>query len=1216
MIRIVRLRFAGLGPSDCDWSADAPDAFPTDAGPLAIGVADGDEGATFLDALCRALFARGLRADAPDREQSTNTMPADCFAEVTFTAGKKRYCCCWRRTRQGADADHRLLELPGAAPVAVGSEAIGRALAEIGVGDFDRFTTSVVLRAQSVAHIPRASPAEWVAILERHRGAAAYAHAVASIHERAEQLREALGTLQTDMASVPLLEEPREERLRNRLASFRARAEKAGTRERDLREALVRLALIARAEHACASTEAELAELSRRREELRTDFERLHRAREAETLSSTAPPLEQLHARCEQKAATVRELEQQRAQAESLLGEARDQHDTAQAELGAAREARAQESPAIGRARELDTSIALLTKRVAALDRRSAELNKERADLLNRIARTERARDQEVVGRKREEQYLTTHERDARLGTELTGIARTFESLTRSHAARQATQRELTGASRKREEAAAVYAQREREHERATRALEQARQNRAKIADSLERLLAGRSLVQWRDDLADSMQLRELLSRIDDSLGERTAERQRQEQLERSLRDRRETHDRLQSEERTLLGRMQRIEEAGAHGVREPSANRATDSAQTVRDLRSMYERLCELRGERTAVEAEIAHTDSGLRDTRNHLAAIEQSIQAGLRRSQLPTDLRTAPYRVRTRAEAVEREIRLARETIAQAEQLGKQEHDAAERVGVMHEAERTAHTELLLARHELDAAEKERSRMAQRDEQAAQTEARLVKEAAEMVKPYAVRTVAVGSLDTVLKQLARRRDDWRRHDEKHDEHAERQKKLDAELANRRVLLERIDDETARIARDAETAREELNRQERLRRQTLGDRDPEKEQARLESAAVSAERACAAAQQKVERMARELLELDQRLRTATDSFENAQREADEAQADYLARIRQQGFAEITDIEAARMPAEELAELARQEAAVGDEQTALEEKLHSMRAACAMFRENGPDQDLMQLELALAANGARLTRSREAMGAAKHRLGTNERARVRRRRLAAELKTTRQQRACCEELEHIMGGPDGLRYRAAAQLEALPVVLNAANRYLTHVCDRYRFVTDTGILSPLAVVDTWDLERKRPAGRLDGAELLLCGLALRLGLTEVTRSTPPIVPLFLDDYTTGLDASQAESLMHSLARLHQAGIPIAAITSNETLAQHTGEKAAHQTRSPGHDVATGAMRTAQGATPRPSAPAPGTGAVVQPDSDADVLAVVDRDVDPLAPPER
>ncbi|MBD3240413.1 MAG: AAA family ATPase [Chitinivibrionales bacterium] len=1228
MIRIQRLHFANLGAFNGEWIIDLTEPLTDASGPLVISGASGSGKTVLLDALCLALYGRALRDNLPQSSRTSDTQSSQRFAALTFATDQQLYRCSWRKEQNGT-VERELAALPDAAPVAVGPEPVDHALTDLGLGSFEQFTASTVLSPETVLSFLKASPAGRMAILEECCGDGMHAQVASALQGRLTHYRTTAEELRARIANVTVLDEQRERVLRDRLAGFQLRAETAASRHPQLAEALVRLDAVTRTEHECTiavqERDAHLADW----EEARPERERLERAREAGKLQSTAPPVAQLKSKCEQQERALHELEQQRATVESSLTEAREQHETAEAELRAARDALSHEGPAIGKTREIDVAIDLLTKTLAALDRRSGELNKTRTDVVGRITRTERSRDQTVLGRKREEQYLTAHGRDAHLGTELAGIARAFESLAHAHELHTASRDELGMAVHAREQAATAYAQREREHERTASALEQAARSQTKLVHSLERLLGGRTPRDWERSLDESRQQRSLLTQLDGWYTEHTATQRRLAQLESSRKERRQTHERLQSEERTLLGRAQRTEEArmrpraAGRGNRGPGMAAEENPEQLMRDLRGFHDQLSELRAARAALEAELSHDEASLQQTRNHLTTLEQSIQDGLRRLRLPTDMRTAAYRLRSRSSEIERDIRLATDTVAQTQQLQKQERDAAERVDAARETEREARTALLLARRELEAAEKERARLTQRSEQAGRREARMQKEALDLVEPYAIRALPINRLDMTLKQLARRRDDWRRHDEARAEQAERERKLDGELKAHRQLLESVDDDAARVSRDAETSREELHRHERLRRQTFGDRDPEKEQARLESTVTAAERACTEARGREERLARELLELNHRVRTAADALEQRRQEAETVESDYQSRIRQAGFTDEADVEAALLPAEELAQLAQRQKALADKQAALEDKLRSVRAAYAILQANAPSEGRPQLERELTHAATRLARAREAAGAVKRELNENERARACRHRLAATLETCQQEYAHCEELERLMGGPDGRAYRSVAQQPAFHAVVKAANRYLACLSDRYLFTDATDAPLTLAVIDACDLGTKSPAADLSGSDAVRAGLALTLGLAEVVTGGSPALPVFIDDCTADLDMRHTEIFMDSLTRLCRAGLPVAVTTRADALADRSGAHIAvvHDARGRSTLVGPGCSRRRPPAPPAAGrqSPAPASAPpdrLVEPDSEADVLAVVEQQEDPLDTEDR
>lgn len=149
-------------------------------------------------------------------------------------------------------------------------------------------------------------------------------------------------------------------------------------------------------------------------------------------------------------------------------------------------------------------------------------------------------------------------------------------------------------------------------------------------------------------------------------------------------------------------------------------------------------------------------------------------------------------------------------------------------------------------------------------------------------------------------------------------------------------------------------------------------------------------------------------------------------------------------------------------------------------------------------------------------------------------------------------------LRSLIGSKDGNRFRRFAQSITLKRLVQLANVHLgTFLNQRYYLETrlespentkDTELLE-IDIVDTFQLNNKRPLNTLSGGESFLASLSLALGLSDLAAGNTNIESLFIDEGFGTLDTDTLQMAIRALQTLESQGKTVGIISHVEKLKQ-------------------------------------------------------------------
>ncbi len=159
-----------------------------------------------------------------------------------------------------------------------------------------------------------------------------------------------------------------------------------------------------------------------------------------------------------------------------------------------------------------------------------------------------------------------------------------------------------------------------------------------------------------------------------------------------------------------------------------------------------------------------------------------------------------------------------------------------------------------------------------------------------------------------------------------------------------------------------------------------------------------------------------------------------------------------------------------------------------------------------------------------------------------------------EPKIAAQEEACriWQNLDDLIGSPDGARFRVFAQSLTLDILLQTANHHLQELAPRYRLMRVPGHDLDLQVVDLDMAEEIRGVHSLSGGETFLAALALALALASLSAPETPVESLFIDEGLGTLDTQTLDTALSALDALQATGRKVGLISHVAGTAERIG----------------------------------------------------------------
>ncbi|MDX9894901.1 MAG: AAA family ATPase [Desulfofustis sp.] len=1199
-MRILHVRFKNLNSLVGEWEVDLTHpAFLSDT-IFAIVGPTGAGKTTILDAICLALYGRTPRLGKITKSSNEimSRRTGECFAEVAFETQSGRFRCHWsqHRARKRPEGElqaarHELADADTGTIYETKSKEVAEQIEAATGMDFDRFTRSMLLAQGGFAAFLQASPDERAPLLEQITGTELYSHLSIRVHERQAEEKKRLQILQMELAGLPILAEAEEKQVRQWLEERNGQDQYLADQIEQTNQAITWRLDIARLTEELRLIEQARAQLQDRLTAFAPQRARLDAATRALEHNGSAATLAAM--RQEQEAdrqalsgcrSSLPERIKRTQRAEQAMKVAAERLQTGKAEQQAM-------VPIIRQVRDLDWTMAARNSVIKETEDTITRADSDRDALKTAQAHGSRelaARQTALIA---VQQKLEASRMDGELVEQLAGIASRLENLQQLQArmSRQAddskqTEQRLAKARRALDEQQKLQKQRQQtvDHLLAQVTTQQT---------ELKKTLADRNLEGWRQLTANLRHRQEMIGRaqeaaraVNDARSRRVGLTERHASLQADLTKRQdrltsrvERQESLEKEMglletqltlltaiadlETLRGRLENGTPCPLCGATEhPYARGAIPVPdQTTARLAAVRADLKTLVAEISALRVELAHLERDRQQTATDLAACDETIS---------TAEKFLHHAAQELAVAVPPMVVGAdRQQFLDA--LGEENNQRLTSATTILEA--AVHTEqsLTVVRDQLDLAKESRFQaekacqaaahavestdelLKQQEKEADEFRSRLEQDRsalAERLRPFAVETLDLDTLEETLRLLTDRRDQWVTRQQEQDRLTKELSALQLTTAHQAEQIERREKELGNL-RDRLT---ELNRQKREldaeRTRLFGCKNPDEEEARLAATIEAAEQEWdrtrvqwEAAQQDLTRLQGRISDLEQALRTRGNHLETAT-------VTFLTQLQESGFRDEEAYRSVCLPEQERIKLAAQAQRLTEENSGLlaqqREKAELLHRLQHKELAVEPLTELQQRQAALVERQKELQRE---IGGLRHQLAENEERKRRQQDQARAVEAQQREWARWDQLHQLIGSADGKKFRNFAQGLTFAIMVDQANRQLQTMSDRYLLIRTDDQPLELKVLDTYQAGEIRSTKNLSGGESFIVSLALALGLSHMASRNVRVDSLFLDEGFGTLDEEALDTALDTLTSLQQEGKVIGIISHVQPL---------------------------------------------------------------------
>ncbi|MFA4916453.1 MAG: AAA family ATPase [Syntrophales bacterium] len=1200
-MRILGVRFKNLNSLTGEWQVDFTHSAYASDGIFAITGPTGAGKTTIMDALCLALYGSTPRLGKITKSSNEimSRQTGECFAEVTFETGKGRYRCHWsqRRAHKKPDGElqqarHEITDADSEKVLESKINQVGEFIEKVTGMDFGRFTRSMLLAQGGFAVFLQASPNERSPILEQITGTEIYSRISVKVHERrAEELGE-LELLQAELKGIQILSEDEEKDLQTDLREKQGRETELAAKMKEMGKALTWI-------EGMLTLEKELGELDKKQEDFEErrlafapDTKKLGKSRKALGLEGDYREVNTLRGVQETEARELHSALAMLPEKDKAAADALAARQTTETMLNVARTDRISEGDVIKKVRDLDTRLDEQNKQLKEKNKTIEEIEKQGRGYRSHVENGEQGLKKVHTALIAIREYQTKHAADAALMTNLTAIGRGFASLHTVEVKRLKTLEELSTAAGKKESALAECAGREADHEKFRREFENTQNDLKGLTDAITAVLQGHDISQWRNEM-DSLKERERLlvqtgetmERIDRTSTALTGLKTSLETLNtahtgilaeiKSCTDQKallekdiatlETQVSLLSRIRDLEDERKRLEDgqpcplcgATEHPYARgnvPVLNEAEAKLNKTRDeFRKSSTHLSRLEAGLVQTAAEIRHTGKELADKRAALDADEKQCADTMLRLKIEISRSEHAGRIREEVADVQAKIAETAGIVALAEEKGRQEKSTQTNMEKTRKIFDNAGQALQKARHNLETTVLDHERLSKDCAALAEETEKTTTAALADVEPFGVRRIYPDSLDTILKDLTGRKNNWQAKEAEKTAQEKQIDELKAEIEKYRALLDSLEKDLAARHKDRYDLKKEHEALIGSRRELFGEKNADEEENRLVAIVDQANKALEKAREDYGQIEKEISSLKEKVESLQIKTDHRAKELTQVEQQWKCRIKGAGFADEPDYLSSRLGEEERELLAEKEQALLKEKTEIEARRHDKSVALAAEREkNLTDESAETLKENIRAADADLKEISLHIGGIVKSLSDNEKQRSNQQERIKKIEARKKECARWVDLHHLIGSADGKKFRNFAQGITFEMMTAHANRRLRKMSDRYLLIRDSSQPLELNVIDNYQAGEIRSTKNLSGGESFIVSLALALGLSQMTSRNVRVDSLFLDEGFGTLDEDALETALETLAGLRQDGKLIGVISHVTALKERIG----------------------------------------------------------------
>jgi len=336
-------------------------------------------------------------------------------------------------------------------------------------------------------------------------------------------------------------------------------------------------------------------------------------------------------------------------------------------------------------------------------------------------------------------------------------------------------------------------------------------------------------------------------------------------------------------------------------------------------------------------------------------------------------------------------------------------------------------------------------------------------------------------------------------------------------------------------------------------RKNLYGDKDPDKEESRLNQAVSEAEGAERKARDRHNNLHQELNAARTRVDSLKKSIDQREPELIKSEAWFSEALESAGLLDEKQFLEARLTAGQRDDLAAKARELDDNRTDLKARQKDREKRLTdEIAKKVTDKSLEDLEIELKDHEDLLKKLRDSIAGLKHTLAENKAARERMNVKLAAVGARKKECLRWENLHELIGSADGKKYRNFAQGLTFEMMIGHANLQLRKMTDRYLLIRDGTQPLELNVIDNYQAGEIRSTKNLSGGESFVVSLSLALGLSHMASRNVRVDSLFLDEGFGTLDEEALDTALETLAGLRQDGKLIGVISHVPAIKERIG----------------------------------------------------------------
>ena len=396
---------------------------------------------------------------------------------------------------------------------------------------------------------------------------------------------------------------------------------------------------------------------------------------------------------------------------------------------------------------------------------------------------------------------------------------------------------------------------------------------------------------------------------------------------------------------------------------------------------------------------------------------------------------------------------------------------------------------------------------------------------------------------LSALLEDLKTRLQMWQTQDQARMDLEKRLAATDSDICRLEALIKAqssaLDEKSSRL----NSLKKQLETGEKERRALYGEKKPDEEEQRLNTAVAATEQAEKQIRDRYQELRQQWLTVKSRVDTLKERLKQREPELEKLEAAFSQALTATGFVTEDAFLSAILPAGRRAELAARAKTLDERQTDLnarrQDRTTRLAAETALKLTDSSRETLATQQ---KEDTQALLALRDHVAGLKLKLQDNAAAGEKIREQQAAIEARKEECRRWETLHALIGSAEGKKYRNFAQGLTFDILISHANRQLAKMTDRYLLTRNEAQPLELAVVDNYQAGEIRSTKNLSGGESFIVSLALALGLSHMASRHVRVDSLFLDEGFGTLDEDALDIALETLAGLHQHGKLIGVIS--------------------------------------------------------------------------